>query len=115
MRLHQRNGAKILGLVPSYRPEDTNNEGYGVLIVYELRQILHTLTFQETVAQQGVALNTAANTGVAACVERCVRNVVRETRQLDYAIDRPLKDLGLDSLDLMGAQDDAQHRTGGVA
>ena len=104
VRFHQGNGAKILGLVPNYRPEDFDNEGCGVLIVYELRQILHELTFQETSAQ-AVAIPptdfSAAKTDVAACVERCVRNVLRQTQQSDYAIDRPLKELGLDSLDLM--------------
>jgi acyl transferase domain-containing protein len=36
LRFHEQHGAKIVGLVPSYRPEDEDNAGNGVLIEYDL-------------------------------------------------------------------------------
>ncbi len=38
---------------------------------------------------------------IAAIVERCVRKVMRPAELSAYAADRPLRDLGLDSVDLM--------------
>lgn len=38
LTFHTSYGAKVLGLVPTYRPEDTDNEGTGVLIQYKPKE-----------------------------------------------------------------------------
>lgn len=38
LKFHQLHGAKILGLIPNYRPMDTDNQGYGVLVQYQIKE-----------------------------------------------------------------------------
>lgn len=38
LRFHQLHGAKVIGLIPNYRPKDMDNEGYGVLVQYQIKE-----------------------------------------------------------------------------
>lgn len=36
LKFHQLHGAKVIGLIPGYRPNDVDNQGYGVLVKYDI-------------------------------------------------------------------------------
>lgn len=38
LQFHQSHGAKVLGLLNKYRPRDLENQGYGVLIEYDIKK-----------------------------------------------------------------------------
>jgi acyl transferase domain-containing protein/GNAT superfamily N-acetyltransferase len=92
-RFHQSHGAKILGSVPHYRPEDVDTDGAGVLIVYDLLDQLPDGGAHRTVAAEGPM-------DPLSVVEASIRNLLG-ARGSSYASDQPLRDIGLDSLDLM--------------
>jgi acyl carrier protein/SAM-dependent methyltransferase len=107
LRFHHGHGARILGPVAGYRPEDVENEGHGVLIEYDLREVQQALMFPGTPAPSatpvtpGGILPGMSATDVGAGVEQCVRRLLHQAKQADYSPRRPFLDLGLDSLDLM--------------
>ncbi|HKV13473.1 MAG TPA: GNAT family N-acetyltransferase, partial [Reyranella sp.] len=91
LRFHGRRGARIRGLVRDYRRADSANQGHGVLIEY---------------GSSGEAVREAAmprhgEDDFLTLIETCVR-AVREPRGIDqYSPDRALREMGLDSLDLL--------------
>lgn len=50
LTFHTSYGAKVLGLVPNFRPEDTDNEGTGVLIQYKPKEWLYDPSSQRPVS-----------------------------------------------------------------
>ncbi|RKG92067.1 type I polyketide synthase [Corallococcus terminator] len=95
LRFHEAHGASIVGLVPDYRPEDTDNQGAGVRISYELR----TRT-----RGQGAPVSTPGaqeRPAVTDTVEAAIRQVLGERRAAAFAPRASLNEMGLDSLDLM--------------
>lgn len=38
LKFHQLHGAKVIGLIPDYRPMDLDNQGYGVLVQYQIKE-----------------------------------------------------------------------------
>lgn len=38
LKFHQLHGAKVIGLIPNYRPQDLDNQGYGVLVKYQIKE-----------------------------------------------------------------------------
>lgn len=51
LTFHTSYGAKVLGLVPGYRPEDVDNEGTGVLIQYKPKEWVYDPTSERKPAQ----------------------------------------------------------------
>ncbi|CAH0159330.1 type I polyketide synthase [Roseomonas sp. CECT 9278] len=90
LRFHIGRGARLVALVPGYRPEDTANAGHAVLIAYALQP--------GEVAAPTVA--DAAPADLPAQVAECVRAVMRAGADR-FDADRALRDLGLDSADLL--------------
>lgn len=99
LRFHQLHGAEVRGLVPGYRPEDTVNLGTGVLIEYAPDRRLHKA---EAVANATATDKSAGSPGLS--LERLTAMLVTllgEGRKDAIAPDRPLRQIGLDSLDLL--------------
>ncbi len=92
-RFHQVHGARILGIVEDYRPEDTDNDGAGVLIAYDL------LGFGPL--RSGAEASVDAGADPLAAIEASIRRLLGSRGSTQYAPDRPLREIGLDSLDLM--------------
>ena len=100
-RARKASGAKVLGLVSDIRRDDVGDFGCGVLIIYEPRVIADAATAGVTTVEPAVSGHSPAATEISASVERCVRKVMRPAEFSGYATDRSLRDLGLDSVDLM--------------
>jgi acyl transferase domain-containing protein len=90
LRFHRQRGARIAGLVPGFRPADTDNHGAGVLVIYPRRGEVQVAAM----SQAGAALDTAA------IVRASVQALLRPENVAAFSPDRPVRELGLDSLDL---------------
>ena len=90
LRFHRQRGARIAGLVPGFRPADADNHGAGVLVIYPRRGELHV----EASGAPGATQDTAA------VVRASVQALLRPENAAAFAPDRPVRELGLDSLDL---------------
>jgi len=91
LRFHARHGAAMLGPLPGYRPEDAVNEGHGVLLAYDL-----AAEPDDEPQAEAPAVEDLAGT-----VDACIRRVMRPGRREAYDRRAALRDLGLDSADLL--------------
>ncbi|WP_158929663.1 type I polyketide synthase [Acidisphaera sp. S103] len=88
LRFHVGRGASVVGVVLGFRPADTANAGHGVLIAYDIG------------GGHGAASAGPDVSEVLGKVSDCVRAVMRGgADRFDPA--RALRDLGLDSADLL--------------
>lgn len=95
LRFHHLHGASIEQVVPGARPEDTDNGGNGVLIRYDLTARLRAAG--ATTGQGGEGAHAERST--LEVVSDSIRRLMRAPRT--FAADRPLRELGLDSMGLM--------------
>jgi acyl transferase domain-containing protein/acyl carrier protein len=99
LRFHWSHGAQIAGPVAAYREEDPDNLGHGVLIEYSVSEVWRRagskLQGAATVRQDPAVLPAAQT------VHQCITEILGAARAEAYAPGRTLRDMGLDSLDLM--------------
>jgi len=99
---HAAAGATIGQLVPNYRPADTINFGYGVLITYELRKSVETA---EAASAGGAAVQTEAEAVKLVCdVLDSLSYMDGTAKREDWTHERKQQgfmQLGLDSLDVV--------------
>lgn len=91
LRFHRRRGARIGELVPGFRPADADNHGTGVLVVYPRRG---------EGTEVSATHDASADLDTAAIVRASVLALLRPENAAGFASDRPVRELGLDSLDL---------------
>jgi acyl transferase domain-containing protein/NAD(P)-dependent dehydrogenase (short-subunit alcohol dehydrogenase family)/acyl carrier protein len=93
LRFHYSHGAAIEQVVLGAWPEDTDNGGDGVLIRYDLAARLRgpRAGRDEAVPQE--------RHGALESVAQAIRRLMKTPEE--FVADRPLKELGLDSMDLM--------------
>ncbi|MCK8516803.1 SDR family NAD(P)-dependent oxidoreductase [Methylonatrum kenyense] len=108
LQFHQSHGARFLGLVPDYRPEDTDNLGAGVLLCYALHGAR-----DDFVASGMRAAGPAEAMDTPARLEACFRSVLGPGRRQAFSWDRPLREMGLDSLDLLSFRNLLEQDFGG--
>ncbi|WP_372156758.1 SDR family NAD(P)-dependent oxidoreductase [Xanthomonas campestris pv. fici] len=100
LRFHELHGAQVLGPVPGYRPADTANGGYGVLVGYDIRSRRRRepvpRASASVIPSTVLTMDRARQMVEAAIVER-----LGPARCTAFAVDRPLMEMGLDSADLL--------------
>jgi myxalamid-type polyketide synthase MxaE and MxaD len=94
LRLHERHGARVRGIVRDYWPEDADSRGAGVVVDYELGR-RGTRRGASEAGKDGAERDRVLQTVFAA-----VRGVLGPHREAAFAPGMPLMDMGLDSLDL---------------
>ena len=108
LRFHELHGAQIGGLVPGYRPNDTNNEGDGVLVIYDVhRRVRNEALFCESIDREEVLsgyhpmcpVDIVAE--IEGFLETAIKTCLGEHKGAAYAPMRPLMEMGLDSADLL--------------
>ncbi|MDO9105376.1 MAG: SDR family NAD(P)-dependent oxidoreductase [Methylovulum sp.] len=98
LRFHELHGAKIEGLIHDYRPQDSKNEGCGVLVSYDLSNRSRNELAIKNHDAQPVNLSRSS---VLAYLQNTVLECLGEQRKSAFAPDRPLMEMGLDSTDLL--------------
>ncbi|NEO04111.1 MULTISPECIES: type I polyketide synthase [unclassified Moorena] len=101
-RFHIEGGATVVSIVPNYRPEDVDNQGFGVLIKYELQEKLEAPKAEWTAVESLDKLDDTEKLGdVTVLIERSIKTVLGKKRMEAFSYKRPLREMGLDSLDLL--------------
>lgn len=88
LQFHQSHGAKVLGLIKSYRPDDYENQGYGVLIKYNIKERIW-------IGDRSKGERIKKENAGALLVEFISKRLNIKTTQRN----KTLRELGLDSLD----------------
>lgn len=101
LAFHHSHGAKIVKLLPNYRPEDDVNLGNGVLVIYDV----HTRTpiSQKVIESHKIDLEVMTEERVRQSVIRKVK-LVMGSKAKHFQIAHPLMEMGLNSADLLRLQ-----------
>ncbi len=106
LRFHELHGATVKGLVAGYRPKDADNNGYGVLVHYDI----HHRTRNE-IHVDSTRAAPIADSHIEPDVAEAVAAILRSTPD-DIPSERPLFELGLDSADLLDLRERLKWRFG---
>ena len=99
LRLHESHGARVRGLIPGYRPEDIDNLGAGVLIEYGMDR-RRDGGRPDRGAKADSPMDRSGDLTIDA-VQKMIASILGPKRASSVAPNRPLKEIGLDSLDLL--------------
>ncbi|NEO55707.1 MAG: GNAT family N-acetyltransferase [Okeania sp. SIO3B5] len=99
LRFHVGGGASIVDIVPNYRPEDSDNQGSGVLIKYELTEQLEEKKTEVESPSQKVDVEKVKD--VPVFIENSIKKILGKKRSSAFSYNRPIREMGLDSLDLL--------------
>ncbi len=97
LQFHHRHGAKFLGMVADYRPEDADNLGAGVLLCYDLG----APGTMPGAKSQIIGSRASAANDLKSQLEACLRTLLGPSRQAAFSWKRPFREMGLDSLNLL--------------
>ncbi|WP_160717059.1 SDR family NAD(P)-dependent oxidoreductase [Chitinophaga solisilvae] len=100
LRFHAMHGARILSPVPGYRPKDTQNKGFGVLLTYDLyrRERKDNVI---TAQPEPESVYIRDKTAVTAFITDTILFILRKPDRKGFSLERPLMEMGLDSADLL--------------
>ncbi|MDY6949882.1 MAG: SDR family NAD(P)-dependent oxidoreductase [Thermodesulfobacteriota bacterium] len=103
LRFHEHHGAHIVEEIPGYRPKDVDNQGYGILVEYDIhnREPRHFLS-EDPFASPRNENPTEDGKSLSAIIKESVCFVLGKGRTTAFSPKRSLMDMGLDSLDLFG-------------
>ena len=96
LRFHEAHGATVEGLIPQYRPNDIDNQGYGVLIAYHLAE--RNLEYKHIPKSRSI---DTVKTPSANMVNEIIRSIMPPQKLQSFSPERPLMEMGLDSLDIL--------------
>ena len=104
LRLHELHGAEVQRLVPDYRPGDTQNFGFGVLVRYDLPN--RRCKAPESPAVRGRHEEEAEAVSDSAAesyqfIASAVAAILGKASISEVEFDRPLFELGMSSTDLL--------------
>jgi acyl transferase domain-containing protein len=103
---HHQHGATIVGLVPHYRVGDVDNDDCGVLVYYDL----HAEPTPDPCTSEDQTATVPLQP--AEVIKQVLQRLLGEARMVAFAPERPVRDLGLDSLGLMELRAQLQRRFG---
>lgn len=101
LHFHLSHGARILNIVPNYRPADRENEGHGVLIGYTIRdEIEDTQSESQTSADKHKTFAQYSDIELDRAITQRLKKLLGQKKISRYQPNTSFKDMGLDSLDL---------------
>jgi acyl transferase domain-containing protein/NAD(P)-dependent dehydrogenase (short-subunit alcohol dehydrogenase family)/ubiquinone/menaquinone biosynthesis C-methylase UbiE/acyl carrier protein/ribosomal protein S18 acetylase RimI-like enzyme len=110
LQFHHGHGAELLDLVVDFRPEDTDNLGAGVLLRYDL--VTPGLAAATNSGANPAASSSSEPADTESRLEACLRTLLGRRREAGFSWTLPLRDMGLDSLDLLGFRTQLQQLFG---
>ncbi|MGD0831533.1 MAG: beta-ketoacyl synthase N-terminal-like domain-containing protein, partial [Terracidiphilus sp.] len=99
LAFHQAHGAAIDSVIAGYRPQDRVNQGYGVLVTYEIRNRTRPRS-EARIAAAGPSFDRRQICDLVHGSAAALLGIDRS----DLESNRPLMEMGLDSADLMKLQ-----------
>lgn len=96
LRFHVSQGARIVDILEGFRPGDVNNHGAGILICYDLCAV----NLDDSGSQDREQANVRTG-DVRTRLESCLKSLLGPHRHSAFSWTRTLRDIGLDSLDLL--------------
>jgi acyl transferase domain-containing protein/surfactin synthase thioesterase subunit/acyl carrier protein len=99
-KMHVAHGAEIRGVVPNYRPKDSANLAYGVLVHYTLKGRVPKKEAAAKGLSQAHEFEVTPES-IATLVDSAIVALLPEEEKPNYSRSTPLMDLGLDSLQLL--------------
>ena len=117
LRFHELHGAKIECIVKNYRPLDRNNQGHGVLVRYPIHQRRRDddqgINDAEGLNHRpGVEAQVWDPDSAAAFLAATVQSRLDDDQRSGYKFDRPLMEMGLNSVDLLILSEQISDRFG---
>lgn len=100
LHFHQSHGAEIKGVIYNYRPEDVDNQGHGILIEYDIHHRVIPTASKPTPSPQKVDKNSE-KFNLLESIEQSIRTIMSNRHLSDYSPKWTLREMGLDSLDLL--------------
>lgn len=103
LRFHEMHGAQIKEPVPNYRPLDKKNNGYGVLLEYDVYNRKRSdLQVNSKNSEKIVKVGSMENLkSIQHFVENTITFILGSTKGEGFSLLRPLMEMGLDSADLL--------------
>jgi polyketide synthase PksL len=102
LRFHELHGATIRHPIANYRPADKENEGYGVLVTYDLQQRRRDEIVTADIGGSKAVPNRSLQPGdIQKGVEEIIKGMLGLSKETDFARTRPLMEMGLNSADLI--------------
>jgi len=93
---HAHHGAKIHGLIPGYRPQDSDNKGNGILIEYAIKQSHRQIPSKKE--RSRAVIKTRED--ILRIIESNIFKLLGEKAE-SYSRATPFMDMGFDSLSLL--------------
>ncbi|MEH1972440.1 MAG: SDR family NAD(P)-dependent oxidoreductase [Nostoc sp.] len=101
LRFHELHGANIEWIVENYRPLDRNNQGHGVLVRYPIHQRRRDDRRINDAAKWDAEPQAWDTELATAFLEATVQSCLGDEKRSGYKFDRPLMEMGLNSVDLL--------------
>lgn len=108
LAFHAYHGAVIERVLPGYRPEDSDNQGCGVLVTYDLH---HRESTALPISAHGQR-SGARRGNQAEMVEHHTLRILGPDRAVRFSRKAAFKDMGMDSLDLLELRAALNHEAG---
>jgi len=109
LRFHELHGAVVRGAIADYRTGDSENEGYGVLVSYDIQNRVRN---DMQVHSSGAGSMEEARMGVSDLqlfLEDTFKNCLGRDNESAFSFHRPLLEMGFDSLDILGLIEKISH------
>lgn len=111
LHFHELHGADIIDLIPQYRPKDVKNEGFGVLVSYDIhhrkRRNIESRTSRNEAGGEAPSLPQREHTleAISDYLEEAVKTILGPEQECLFSKETPLMEMGLDSADFLGLRE----------
>ena len=109
LRFHELHGAAVIDAIAEYRPADTENEGYGVLVSYDIQNRTRN---EVQIHTSGVYISEAPRMNASdlkVFLENAVKDCLGRDNETAFSFHRPFIEMGLDSSDLLDLMEKIAH------
>ncbi len=96
LRFHECHGARIVDIVPGFRPRDVDNLGNGILVQYDKTELSLFKSKHKEVLEHN------DRESLATAIKKFVCSIMGTRQSTAYSTKTALLDMGLSSLDLFG-------------
>ncbi|MBF0451643.1 MAG: SDR family NAD(P)-dependent oxidoreductase, partial [Candidatus Magnetomorum sp.] len=93
LRFHQLHGAHIKQLIPNYRPNDIDNQGFGVMVEYPLVLKKPKIIHQST-------SNDCHPDNFSETIKNCICEITKQKDPTSLSTDIPFREMGMESLEI---------------